>query len=164
MNARSTASVLSASAVLLIFVCACEPKIIPGTQIKDTPATRSLATLVLEKYRKAMEARDADTILSMVSPRFHEPGGTASPADDYNVDGLKKRLAEKFKKLQALTLDISLIDIAVDDEKGSATVKYHYFLKYLVQYPAEERWESQSEDAQMIFSLDKGEWKVMSGL
>jgi len=95
----------------------CEPKVIPGTQIQDTPETRALATLVVEKYRRAMEARDADTIAGMCSPRFHETGGTPAADDDYNLDGLKKRLAEKFKRIKAMTLDIILIDIAIDEEK-----------------------------------------------
>ena len=164
MRIRGVRVTLLAAAVLLVLGVACEPKVIPGTQINDTPETRSLASLVVEKYRRAMEAREADTILSMASPRFHETGGTANAKDDYNIDGLKKRLAEKFKRLKALTLDLTLIDVAVDEDGQKATVKYHYFLKYLVQYPNEERWETQSEDAQMIFALENGEWKVLSGL
>lgn len=158
------AVVLVVVVAAMLVLSACEPKTIPGTQIKDTPETRSLASLVNEKYRRAMEARDADSILSMVSPRFHETGGTPDAKDDYDVDGLKKRLAEKFKRLKAITLEIVLVDIDVAEDGQKATVKYHYFLKYLVQYPNEERWETQSEDAQMLFALENGEWRVKSGL
>ena len=158
------ALVLTAAVAAVLALCACEPKVIPGTQIKDTPETRALASLVNEKYRRAMELRDAEAILSMASPRFHESNGTGTPRDDYNFDGLKKRLADKFKRLKAVTLEIVLIDIDVAEDGLKATVKYHYFLKYLVQYPNEERWETQSEDAQMLFALENGEWKVTSGL
>ncbi|MBI5529849.1 MAG: hypothetical protein HY897_26290 [Deltaproteobacteria bacterium] len=159
-----TGILLALASVGLLF--ACEPKVIPGTQIQDTPETRSLATLVVEKYRRAMEAREADTIAGMCSPRFHETGGTPGAEDDYNLDGLKKRLAEKFKRIKAMTLDIVLIDINIDEEKqpNTAAVKYHYFLKYLVEFPHEEKWETQSEDAQMLFTLENAEWKVTSGL
>jgi len=144
----------------------CEPKVIPGTQIQDTPETRALATLVVEKYRRAMEARDADTIAGMCSPRFHETGGTPAADDDYNLDGLKKRLAEKFKRIKAMTLDIILIDIAIDEEKQPSLRRGEPGAPGGAETPPghDVKWETQSEDAQMLFTLENGEWKVTSGL
>ena len=161
---KSALLTLPAALLAVLILAGCEPKVIPGTQIKDTPETRSLASLVNEKYRRAMENRDAETIVGMASPRFHESSGNGDAKDDYNYDGLKKRIADKFKRLKALTLEIVLIDIDVAEDGQKAGVKYHYFMKYLVQYPNEERWEAQSEDAQMHFALENGEWKVTSGL
>ncbi|MFA6034366.1 MAG: DUF4440 domain-containing protein [Myxococcota bacterium] len=158
------AIIAAAVAACVVSLCACEPKVIPGTQIKDSPDARAIGKLVMERYRNAMEARDTATILSMASPRFYETTGTPSPADDYNYDGLKKKIEDKFKKILALNLDLALQDIVVEKEKGTAFVRYHYFLRYLVKYPSEERWETQSEDAQMNFVLENGEWKVINGL
>jgi hypothetical protein len=153
-----------ACALLTALASGCEPKLIPGTKIKDTPETKALVELVVNKYRKAMEAKDADTLVAMASPRFYETGGTPSAADDYNLDGLKKKLAEKFKLTITIQLDIALTDVIVDKEKNEGKVRYHYFLKYLVKYPSEERWETQSEDAEMGFVLENGEWKAIRGL
>lgn len=164
MKKIAVISVVSTALLAASLISGCEPKMIPGTKIKDTPETKTLANLVVNKYRKAMESKDIDTLMSMISPRFFENGGTPGPEDDYNGDGLRKKLAEKFKVINAISLDIVLSDIDTDKDAKTGYVRYHYFLKYLVKYPSEERWESQSDDAQMDFKLENGEWKVIRGM
>jgi hypothetical protein len=164
MKKLAVIAAISTALLAAFLLSGCEPKMIPGTKIKDTPETKALALLVVDKYRKAMEAKDVDTLISMVSSRFFENGGTPVPEDDYNADGLKKRLTEKFKVIHAITLDIVLSDIDTNKEAKTGYVRYHYFLKYLVKYPSEERWENQSDDAEMDFVMENGEWRVTRGM
>jgi len=142
----------------------CTPKLIPGTKIKDTPDTRAIAVLVTEKYRRAMESKDIDTIMSLASTKYYEDESNTDSTDDFNYAGLKEKLKSRFKIVKTVILDITLADVIADREKGTATVKYHYILKFLVNYPSIEKWEVSSDDAKMELVLENGEWKVLKGL
>ena len=72
---RSFASLLVAAALL----GGCGPKRIPGTDIKDSPETRAVGD-VIEQYRLAVERRDPNAVLALVSRKYFDNAGTTDPA------------------------------------------------------------------------------------
>jgi len=144
-------------------ITACPPKYIPGTTIVDNDENRAIVML-MEKYRRAFEEKDVDTIMSLVSKNFYENGGNADPSDDYNYEGLKKNLKDKFSKTRAQGLEIRIKSIDFDRENNRVSVKYNYFVKFQMALSSGDRWETASDTAEMIFVKENGEWKIIKGL
>ncbi|MGB9599470.1 MAG: nuclear transport factor 2 family protein [Myxococcota bacterium] len=142
---------------------ACPPKYIPGTTIIDNDENRAIVTLI-EKYRRAYEEKDIDTIMSLVSKNFYDTGGNADPADDYNYEGLQKNLKEKFAKTKAQGLEIRIKSIDFDKANNKVSVKYNYFVKFQMALSSGDRWETASDSAEITFVKENGEWKIIKGL
>ena len=66
-----------------VLAVACTPKKIPGTELDDTDDTRAILD-VMEKYRLALEQRDAQSIINLAHESFKDDGGSANPDDDYD--------------------------------------------------------------------------------
>src|SRR5215468_7320860 len=75
--------------------------LIPGTRVVDTKINREIIE-VCEKYRRAMEERDAPTLLAMAHPNYYEDSGTPKGDDDYGYDGLKEVLSRRLAALRTL--------------------------------------------------------------
>src|SRR6478736_280843 len=74
--------------------------VIPGTK-----ANRELVD-VCEKYRRAMEERDAPTLLAMAHPSYFEDSGTPKADDDYGYDGLKDVLMKRLSAVRGIRYNI----------------------------------------------------------
>ena len=75
----------------LLLTAACASKRIPGTELEDTDDTRAILA-VMERYRSALEAKDAKAIQGLVSEAFREDGGTETPDDDLTYANLGEHL------------------------------------------------------------------------
>lgn len=153
-------SITAISIVSFIFM-ACPPRYIPGTTIIDNDENRAIVVLI-EKYRRAYDEKDVDTIMSLVSKDFYENGGNSDPSDDYNYEGLKKNLIDKFSKTRAQGLEIRIKSIESDRDRVS--VRYNYFVKFQMALASGDRWETASDTAEIIFVKENGEWKIIKGL
>src|SRR5947208_12358510 len=85
----------------------CTPKKIPGTELDDNDDTRSILD-VMEKYRVALEKRDAQSIIGLADESFKDDGGSANPDDDYNYHDLYTKLPETLKKLGDIRLEFNV--------------------------------------------------------
>ncbi|MCX7944016.1 MAG: nuclear transport factor 2 family protein [Deltaproteobacteria bacterium] len=146
-----------------IIIYGCPPKYIPGTTIVDNDENRAIFTLV-EKYRRAFDEKDIETIMSLVSKNFYENGGNADPSDDYNAEGLRKNLKEKFSKTKAQGLEINIRSIDFDEKNNRVSVKYSYFVKFQMELATGDKWETASDIAEIVFVKEGGEWKIIKGL
>src|SRR4051812_40787954 len=72
--------------------------IIPGTKVFDTKPNREILE-ICEKYRRALESKDAPTLLSLAHPNYYEDSGTPKGDDDYGYEGLKDVLAKRLSVL-----------------------------------------------------------------
>src|SRR5687768_1042444 len=91
---------LLASLTLAVAVasgCAGRSGNIRGTKIPDTRENRQIIETV-ERYRMALERRDAPALIAMASPRYWEDGGTVKADDDYGYDGLRQVLATSLQR------------------------------------------------------------------
>ncbi|WP_223635123.1 nuclear transport factor 2 family protein [Corallococcus sp. EGB] len=151
---------LALCAVFLLAACA--PKRIPGTELEDTDDTRAILA-VMEKYRAALEARDAKAIQALVSPKFRDDGGTPDdPSDDLTADNLGPHLQALFQKLQNPKVDFNVR--RVEFREGDVALAIYYWNASWRMPGLNARPQSDSELEQMVFQKINGEWKIVSGI
>jgi hypothetical protein len=145
---------------LALIATACA-KNIPNTEIRDTPDARALLD-VIEKYRVAVERRDAAAVLALVSPGYFDNAGTASPSDDLDYSGLQATLPGDYLKMPMIRIDLAVKQIEVDGDKASAD--FFYDTHFRVITPKGEIARQDSDQSRMTFHKEKGVWKITSGL
>src|SRR5512133_2259436 len=83
------------------FSAGCTSHYIPNTDVEDTSENRE-AVLFCEKYRRAVERRDAPLLMTMISPRYYEDGGNADSSDDLDYAGMREYLQKQLKDAKAI--------------------------------------------------------------
>jgi len=140
---------------------ACAPKVLPGTEIKDSPDTRAIAS-VLETYRQAMERRDAKAVLELAHPGYFDNSGTPEPNDDVDRVGLATRLDE-LAKITDLRFQLALRSVEVTGQgEARADVVFDQF--YRVQTPNGPVARRDSDMHRMTFKKEGNAWLFTSGL
>lgn len=140
---------------------ACSHATLPGTEIPDSPQNRAVLD-VFVRYRDALEARDATSLLALAAPAYSDSGDTSRGVGPIDYAGLQQKLQTDFARVNGIKLEATIKDI---DVKGDAArVDYFQVLRYSVKTPTGESWKSESDDARMKFVKVKGEWKIASGL
>ncbi len=149
--------------VVGVLTTGCGPKLIPGMTIEvaDTPDNRALL-LVLEKFQDAFEKQDVDALVELASTKFYETAGTSDTKDHYDYDGIRKHFSEHFKLVEKCTLNITLKDILVEENK--ATIDYRFVTRFLMKLPSGEKWQLKDDINQMKLVKEAGQWKVLSGM
>ena len=140
-------------AVLAAPLTACPVPKIPHTEIDDTPDNRKLL-IVCKRFREAFEAKDADAIVKLASPRYLDA------RDNISYASLREQLQTTFDRTRELKLDITVRRIAVEGEHAQAD--YVFGLNYLMN-GVEPQWKSSTDDKRMTFERENGVWKVTSG-
>lgn len=145
---------------LLLLLAACAPRYIGNTRIPDTPDTRELLQL-MDRYRAALEARNADAIMQLVSPNFRDNAGTDTPADDLHYKDLPQALPQLFERLEDTRVELDIRRIQVDGNEASAT---YYWAASWRMPKLGDKPQRESELEQMIFEKVDGKWKILSGI
>jgi len=140
---------------------ACAPRVLPGTEIKDTPETRAIATL-LETYRQAMERRDAQAVLALAAPGYFDNSGTPEPNDDVDRAGLATRLDE-LSQITDLRFQLALRSVEVT-APGEARADVFFDQYYKVQTPNGPVARHDSDVHRMTFKKEGKNWLFTSGL
>ncbi|HTP26838.1 MAG TPA: hypothetical protein VMK12_14440 [Anaeromyxobacteraceae bacterium] len=144
-----------------LVLAGCAGHRIPGTEIKDTADSRAVIATI-DTYRRAAERRDAATVLSLVSPKYFDKSASGDPADDINYDQLKSRIANDYKKITALRLDIGVKKVDIDGEAATAYVLYDE--RYRIATKAGQVAKQASDVHRMQFAREGGAWHFVSGL
>lgn len=155
-----TARPLAPLALLIALVLGCAPRLLPGTDIRDTPDTRAIANQ-LEAYRQAMEKRDPQAVMALVAPDYFDNSGTPDPSDDVDYAGLEKRLQD-LGQVKDLRLQLSVRGIEVKGDKGQAEVFFDQF--YRVNTPNGPVARHDADVHRMTFRKIDGKWLFTSGL
>jgi hypothetical protein len=100
-----------------------QPSTIAGTPIEDTPENRAVIG-ACEKYREAVETRDAETVLRVVSTRYRDDSGTPDPADDLDRLALKQNLETLFASLEAVTYEARYVALRRSGDLVEVDVEY----------------------------------------
>jgi len=140
---------------------ACAHNKIPGTDVDATPENRAVLQ-VLANYKQAMEARDANALLSLAAPGYFDKGDPTRPADPHDLEGLRRAVPRDFNGVRALKLDIDVRNLKVDGDR--AQVDFFGVMRYAVAVPNGEKWFTESDDQRMKFVKVDGDWKISSGL
>lgn len=165
VNRSRFVSLAVAVAVLVVAgsTSACTTKNLPGTEIEDTPQTRSLYDVVM-KYKRAMEQRQPEKVLELVSRNYYENNGTTDNRDDdYGYDELKNVvLPELQQNVKAVQYRILLSRIEVNGERGWASYEYYYTFAYVEG--GKSGYDVLNNYNRLEFALEAGDWKIISGL
>ncbi|MBS1152906.1 MAG: putative lipoprotein, partial [Myxococcaceae bacterium] len=111
--------------LVLSLLVACTPKKIPGTEIDDNDDTRAILA-VMEEYRKAVETKNAQTIVDLADPTFKDDGGSAALDDDLEYSQLFTVLPARLSKMDEIKVEVSVRKIEIDRELGTARATYTY--------------------------------------
>ena len=152
-----TCALFLATASLL----ACSHATLPGTEIPDNPQNRAVLD-VFAKYRDALEALDATSLLALAAAAYSDTGDTTHGIGPLDYAGLQQKLQTDFARVSGIKLEATIKDIEVRGD--DARLDYFQVLRYAVKTPTGESWKSESDDARMKFVKVKGEWKIASGL
>lgn len=140
--------------------CATVP-VIPGTTVADTQQNRTVID-VCEKYRQALEQRDAPTLLLLASPRYYEDSGTPKAQDDYGYEGLKKVLATRLEGLRTVRYTIDYRAVEVSGIRAHVDIRYD--ASYQLATELGERWERKQSDKRLELEYDRGRWLFTAGM
>ncbi len=151
--------------VLAALATGCSVRKIPGTEIEDNDDTRVILS-VMEEYRKAVETKNAQTIVDLSDQSFKDDGGSAAPDDDLEYSQLFTVLPARLGKFEEIRLEIAVRKITIDRELGTAAATYTYSTSFKLP-GLTPKPQSESEIKQMTFTLaDKAKrtWKITSGI
>ncbi len=141
----------------------CAARKIPGTEIDDTDDTRAILD-VMEKYRTAVEQKDAQTIVNLAHETFRDDGGSANPEDDLNYQDLYSKLPARMRKLDDVRLEMNVRKVEFTEDHGNARATYTYTTTFKLP-GLTPKTQSETEIKQMILKrVDKKTWKIVSGV
>ena len=150
-----------AAALAALALAACSHATIANTAIADNPENRDVLQ-VLSRYKQAVEAKDIDALLGLVSPEYLDVAipGRAKEAKDYA--GLQAALKEQFGRTKSIRLELHPRNVKIVGDKAS--VDYFYVVRYDPQLPSGTTWRSETDDARLKLLRRQGAWKIVSGL
>jgi hypothetical protein len=149
--------------VVALGASGCAVHKIPGTEIDDTLDTRAILS-VMDAYRRAVEAKNPQSIKDLCDPSFKDDSGSPNPDDDQDYESLGTKLPAEFAKVDNLRLDINVRKIEVNKELDTATATYTYTVSFrMPQFTSSSK--SEGDIKQMHFRrVGDHTWKIVSGI
>ncbi len=161
MRPRSSASfgLIGAGLALL---AACAPSMIPGTQIPDNNENRELLKQV-ELYRQAIERKDAQAVLDMVSQSYYDTRGHPDdPTYHWDYAKLKVELPARLAQVKDLRLEI--MPRRIEIKKDHAQVSYLFTQNFMADLPSGQVAKHESDLNRMEFQRINKKWLITRGL
>jgi len=143
----------------------CAGSVIPNTTVDDTSENRRIVEYV-EDYRRAVEARDVRTLLSMASDRYYDDAGTPVGSDDVDYDSLTEKLGVWAERLLDCRYEIRYRAVEFgEDQRVRVTYRYTGSFRIL-EADGEERWQRRVGDNELVLSYDADadEFHILSGM
>jgi len=155
-----------ATLALMVAACVfsgCMGATIPMTEIPDNEETRAIHAKVLA-YKEAMESRDIDAIMALVSHRYYENAGTTeTDRDDYGYEELRDAVLPRLRQnVQAIHYQVIFRRIEVDDDRAFAD--YEFFSRFLYSEGGRQAWDQKNDFNRLEFQRESGEWMIVAGL
>jgi len=107
---------------------------IPNTEVPDTSENREVIN-VAERYRHAVEQRDARALLALAAPSYFEDGGTPQGDDDYGYDGLRRLLSVWSDEVRAVRYEVRYRRVTFEREGNRALVDFTYTGSFTLRRP-----------------------------
>jgi len=158
----SNAPRMTGLCLLLLGSMACAHTYIAGTDVPDTDDNRAIMEVLLS-YKKALEARDVNGILGLISKKYFEDNGTPDQSDDYGYEQLStKILPEALAATKEMYADFQVHVVEVDGDKAHADIRYDSRAR--LDLPSGALWDSHREFNRVEFEREGGKWVIVSGL
>jgi hypothetical protein len=136
--------------------------LVEGTQIDDTSENREILS-VLKSVRTAMQERNQDALLALISESYFEDMGTADPEDDYGYEYLRDTVIPQTMKIAGkVVVNFSVHEIQVEDQLALADIRYNSRAR--LDLPTGAIWDSHKEFNRLEFKREKGKWLITRGL
>jgi hypothetical protein len=135
--------------------------VIPGTKVPDTKPNREVLE-VCERYRHALEDRDAATLLAMAHPNYYEDSGTPNGSDDYGYDGLRDVLQKRLGALKTVRYNIEYRAIAITGHHANVDIRYDASFQLATEMG--DRWERKQNDKRIELENDGKRWLIIAGM
>jgi hypothetical protein len=149
-------------AVLASVALGCAHKPIPNTRVEDTTENREVIDFV-EKYRKAVESRDAVMLLRMTSKMYFDDMGTPQGEDDVDYDTLQTGLGRLQKELLDARYQISYRGVTyTPNDRVLVDMLYTGWFK--VETPEGPQWRRRLEPHRIVLAREDGNYKIVSGM
>ncbi|MEZ4405210.1 MAG: hypothetical protein R3A52_01785 [Polyangiales bacterium] len=130
-----TTHALPCLAALVLSQVACATGRLPNTDVPDTAENRSVIAFC-ERYRHAVERRDARSLLEMASRDYYEDSGTPTGEDDYGYDGLGRLLTAWADEVREVRYEIRYRRVTVSSENPDRVyVDYTFTGSYTLTRP-----------------------------
>lgn len=107
---------------------------IPNTEVPDTGENREVIN-VAERYRRAVEQRDARALLALAAPSYFEDGGTPAGDDDYGYDGLRRLLSVWTDEVRAVRYEVRYHRVTFERDGNRALIDYTYTGSFTLRRP-----------------------------
>lgn len=126
---------------------------IPNTTVEDTAENREVVEFV-EKYRRAVEARNVRRLLEMASPRYLDDLGTPGGDDDLDYDGLREKLSRWRDRVVDVRYEIKYNRVTYDQRR--IFVEFRYTASFLLTTGSgDERWSRRLGDHRLILTRNE---------
>jgi ketosteroid isomerase-like protein len=151
------------AALALVWSAACAPKLIPETNILATPDNEAILKVVAQ-YRQALEGRNVEGIVKLTSKDFFENSGTPEPSDDYNREGLERRLKGWAEQVKAVRASFEVRSVRYLEE-GQARAAYFFDVSYQIEGTGGPIWKRDTDVKEMRLKKESdGVWRIVSGI
>ena len=151
------------SGSLLVILSHCGPHYLGDSKLEETEANRPIYDLMVE-YGAAMEAREPERILGLVSLDYLENGSTTdNPSDDYGYQELAEKVLPKLlNNVKAIQFRFRLKDIKIFGPR--AMVQYEYTTHFLFSEGGREGWHTRNDLNELELTETPDGWRIISGL
>jgi hypothetical protein len=145
-----------------VSVSGCSKTYIPNTDVQDTGENRGIITFC-EKYRHAIEDRDAGALLKMMSPAYFEDAGNVKGSDDADFEKIREFLMGDFLKTKGVRYEIRYRRIT-HTETNHIWVDYTYAGAWKIPGLKDEEWHHQVADNRLDLVRDGDSYKIVTGM
>ena len=146
----------------LLLVAACATAKIKGTDLDDTAQNREIVDVV-ERYRVAVESRDARSLKALASKHYYENASTThTSGDDWGRPELEE-VVERFKKhVMAVNYVIAIKAVRIVGNRADVDFVH----TWAFQYTDGERdaWTRSSDRNRLELIKESDGWHILSGM
>ena len=146
---------------LFVISCSNSNKMIKGTNIPETETNKAIVTL-LNKYNKALETMNVDTLLSIASKDYYDNAGTTDSKDDFGYSQLKEILEDRFKSIREIHQKMYINSIIDDNEHY--VVNYNYKGRFLMEVNSKTLWIEKEDKNEIVIIKVDNEYKILKGM
>ncbi len=155
----------------LAAACGSQQHYITGTHVIDNEVNREIIQVV-EKYRLAVERKDADALMLMASKQYWEDGGTVSGKDDYGYQKLHEVLTGRFQKASDIRYSLRYMNVVrrcPHDAQGNKGCRAYVDVLIdasftVVDARGQQVRRDKRDQNQLVLEWDGETWKFLSGM
>lgn len=139
----------------------CGGSYIPNTDVEDNDENRKVVEFC-EVYRRAVERKDIEGLISLASKQYYEDGGNVDASDDIDYAGLREYLEGKFDEAKGIRYEIRYRRVTRDED--FVFVDYTYSGSVRLPSPDGEQWKSTVEENRLELVATDDSFHIVRGM